>query len=122
MAPGHPRASIPHHGLHLLTHRRLVAVHCAVDAGGLIRTERAEVNTLLRIVPQRKALFAQVGTAAVLVPAVEADHHPDGFQFTVDAAFYGIHPAHARRRCSTGQRIFVDSVGLGTLTTSTRNS
>ena len=100
VAPGHPGPGVPHHRLHLLAHPRVEAVDRTVGTGGLVRPERTAFHTPLRVFPQRAAFIAQVGTASVPIPAVEADHHPDGLQLAMDAALCGIQPALCfLRRC-----------------------
>ena len=57
----HARTGIPHHLAYLLAHGRLVAMHRASGATGLVLAKLATLQTLMGIIQQSLALGAERG-------------------------------------------------------------
>jgi hypothetical protein len=75
MAPKHARTGTTHHVLHRRSLRRAIAMDAALAAGGLLRTERAACEPLVRVVEKAATRLAQLSRSrAVHVPAEDADH------------------------------------------------
>ena len=72
---------MPHYHPDLLSHVRLVAMHRALGAGGLVLPERTSVETNQCIVPELTTFEAKLTLAPMVIAAIEADHGLNGFAF-----------------------------------------
>jgi len=78
--PDHARPRVAHHEAHLFALRWTVTVNLAIGAGGLVFTIGTAGEAFLRVITQARALGAQRVVVAVMVTAVDAQHHLDGLQ------------------------------------------
>ena len=81
MSAQHARPSVPHHCPNLLSHVRLVTMHRALGARGLVFPERTSVKTSQCIVQKLSAFMAEFTLAPMVIVAIEADHRFNGFAF-----------------------------------------
>ena len=86
MAPPHPRSRVSHDHSDTLAHVGSKAVHSAIDARGFAVAERAMVNSLPRVLPERTALIAQTVLWPVVSATVHRNHRTNGLQFALNAA------------------------------------
>src|SRR5450759_3476733 len=80
MPPGHPRPREPHHLADPRLHLRLVTVDRTAAAGRLLFPEGALPDPPFSVGGQLPAVRAGL-LYAVMAPAVEVDHEPDGSDF-----------------------------------------
>jgi len=86
---------MPHHGLYLVSHGRLEAVHRALGASRLALLEMAFLKTFVGIGQEFTALCAWSGTTMMAV-AVKAYHDRDGPAFP---GYSGIPIVHGNTLC-----------------------
>jgi hypothetical protein len=81
----HARAGVAHDAADVLPLFRRIAVHGALVAGGLIRTERTAHHPLGGVIRQGLAVRAQIrALRGVVRPAVQDDHLADGVCFALE--------------------------------------
>ncbi len=98
MPTQHAGAGVPHHCPDLLPHLRLVTMHRALGARGLVSPERTSVKTSQCIVPKLTTLRAEFTLAPVVIVAVEADHGLNGFAFPLYSRIVAGHKSKALSR------------------------
>jgi len=89
----HAGPGMPHHGLYLVSHGRLEAVHRALGASRLALLERAFLKTFVGIGQEFTALCAWSGTTMMAV-AVKAYHDRDGPAFPGYSRIPIVHGKH----------------------------
>ena len=98
MPTQHTRAGVPHYRPDLLSHLRLVAMHRALGASGLVFMERTSVKTSQRIVPKLSTFRAEFPLASMVIAAVEAYHGLNGFAFPLHSRIVARHECDALSR------------------------
>jgi hypothetical protein len=79
MLMDHAGSGIPHDDPDFFPHVGPVTVNRAPGAGRLVLLERAEIEALVRVLQEGRALTAQLPAGhAVVSAAVDADHGGDG--------------------------------------------
>ena len=86
VTPEHPGTGEAHDGLNLRPAGRLVAVSRTLCARWLVLLKRTSFQPELDVIPQRRALHAEMTGFSMLVVAVESNHCRNGAALAIKPA------------------------------------
>lgn len=84
MIEDHSRSGVSHDLFNFIPHVRFITMHRALFTGGLISSESAQIQAFAGIVKKDPAIFTRDCIAAMLMPAIEADHLFKGIFFPLN--------------------------------------
>ena len=101
MLPQHTRTGIAHHSSDLLPAVALIAMHRALGAGWLLRTETTTVQTKVCVIKKALTLHTKllltVASRPMVVSAIDPDHGTDGAAFAIQPLACTVHTGRSRQ-------------------------